>query len=229
MAKELPYFKFYPGEFLTGDITICSEQAQGVFINICCHYWMKQGSISLANVKQRFSKQNDMLEELLKSDILKINSEGKIIIEFLDEQILEFLEISEKLAKSGKVGGQANAKQMLSKSEAKSSNKDKIREDIIYKYSSFYDSEILKSEQQNNIEYAKFVEWLFKNNINKRPLTKVLNMKDQITVEMFDKYMKLYGYEKIKDTIINLDNYTKKTYSSFNSTLNNWLKPKDKK
>ena len=40
MAKELPYFKFYPGIYITGDVTLCSLEAQGLFINICSFYWL---------------------------------------------------------------------------------------------------------------------------------------------------------------------------------------------
>lgn len=134
MAKELPYFKFYPGEYLSGDITVCDESTQGVFINVCCYYWMKQGSICLANVKQRFSKCEAQVKTLLEQNILKINSDEKIVIEFLDEQIDEFLEISAKRSESGKIGGKANAKQMLKTKKANVSNIDKIREDKIIEY-----------------------------------------------------------------------------------------------
>jgi hypothetical protein len=34
MAKELPYFKFEPAEYLTKDV-FCSLAAQGLFINLC--------------------------------------------------------------------------------------------------------------------------------------------------------------------------------------------------
>jgi hypothetical protein len=103
----------------------------------------------------------------------------------------------------------------------------KEREEYIY--SKFYDKEIEKAKQNDNADYPKFVNWLFVSNLNKRPFAKVLNLKDQITVEMFEKYLKEYGADKLKETIISMDNYTKKTYSSFNSTLNNWLKPKERK
>ena len=89
-------------------------------------------------------------------------------------------------------------------------------------YSKFYDEQIIKSD--NNDMYIQFVKFLFGENSIKRPLTKCLNYKDQIGYETFDKYLNLYGKDKIKEKILNLENDTKGKYSSFNLTLNNWLK-----
>lgn len=129
MAKELPYFKFFISEWITGDITICDMETQGVFINICSYYWSKNGSICLANVKQRFSNNIANVEQLIFMKIIKLDEDDNIIINFLDEQMNEFIDVSEKRAKAGSKGGKANAKQKLSKAKAKTSNKEKIRED----------------------------------------------------------------------------------------------------
>jgi len=129
MAKELPYFKFFPGEWVTGDITLCSMEAQGIFINICSFYWSKGCSMTLANAKQRYNNCLANLNELLEQNILKVDSEENIIINYLDEQMNEFMDVSGKRAIAGAKGGKAKAKQMLSKTLAKSSNKEKIRED----------------------------------------------------------------------------------------------------
>jgi len=117
-----------PGEWLRGDITLCTHNTQGVFINLCCYYWMKDCSICLANAKQRFSKDVASLEELLKQDIISLDENENIVIKFLDEQMSEFIDISEKRAISGSIGGKANAKQMLSKRVAKRSNIDKEKD-----------------------------------------------------------------------------------------------------
>lgn len=129
MAKELPYFKYFPSEWVTGDITLCSLEAQGLFINICSFYWMKNCSMSLANAKQRFSKHLASLKELLDFGIIKVNESDNIVINFLDEQMNEFINISEKRAKAGHSGGKAKAKQLLKFAKAKASNIDK-EEDI---------------------------------------------------------------------------------------------------
>ena len=119
MAKELPYFKFQPSEWVTGDITLCSMEAQGLFINLCCFYWIKDCSISLANAQQRFSNCLASLEELQNKQIFKVSDEGEIIIDFLDEQMQKFTDISIKRSKSGGMRAKANAKQLHSKSSAK--------------------------------------------------------------------------------------------------------------
>ena len=119
--KELPYLKFYTGEYLTGDITICDLKTQGLFINICCYYWNRQGHYPLANAKQRFSKYEKELNELLESNILKVEGDN-IVIEFLDEQLNERESLSQVRAKAGHKGGLAKAKHLISKRVAKRSN-----------------------------------------------------------------------------------------------------------
>jgi len=94
-----------------------------------------------------------------------------------------------------------------------------------YTYKKFYENEILK--QPNNILYASFVKFLFETNPNKKPLSKILNMSDQISVSIFTELIEKYKPDKIKDVILSLENYNKKTYKSFNLTIRKWLQ-KDK-
>lgn len=89
MAKDLPYFKFIISEWNDGDVTICSFEAQGLFINLCSIYWSQEGNLSFARAKRRFSACNATAwEELLKERIIKL-SDDDIIISFLDEQLEE--------------------------------------------------------------------------------------------------------------------------------------------
>jgi len=129
MAKELPYFKFFPSEWVTGDITLCNEETQGVFITICAFYWMKDCSMSLANAKQRFSKNIASLDYLLEQKIIKVDEEQNIVINFLDKQMNEFINVAEKRAIAGARGGLAKAKQLVKFAKAKPSNKDKEKEE----------------------------------------------------------------------------------------------------
>lgn len=142
MAKELPFFKWTPEKYITGDITLCSFESQGVFANLCSFYWAKRCIFSLANAKQRYSKCLASFQELLDREIIKLDSNENLIIEFLDEQMNEFINLSEKRAKSGRKGGKANAKQMLSKKEAKSIYKEEDKEE--------------DKEEENIIENEKF-------------------------------------------------------------------------
>lgn len=96
MAKELPYFKFEPSEWLEGEIQICSDTSIVCFTNLCSGYWLKLGDISYAFALHKyFRKDANIIQELIDNEILSVNL-NKINISFLDKQLNEFKEISEK-------------------------------------------------------------------------------------------------------------------------------------
>ena len=161
MAKELPYFKYFPSEWVTGDITLCSIESQGLFVNICCYYWMKNCSMSLANAKQRFSKHIALLNELLEIDIIKLDEDGNLIISFLDKQMNEFINVAEKRSIAGAKGGKAKAKQLLKFAKAKPSYKDKeVDKDISYRESVFKkEIENFQNDYDINMLKSFFVYW----------------------------------------------------------------------
>lgn len=104
MAKDLPYFKFIISEWNDGDITLCSMEAQGLFINLCSLYWSAEGKLSLSKSKRRFSDCNATAwKELISERIIKI-SDDDIVINFLDEQFLERNETSKKNAENASNG-----------------------------------------------------------------------------------------------------------------------------
>jgi hypothetical protein len=110
--------------------------------------------------------------------------------------------------------------------QATDNKQEGIRRIERYTYNAFYDLEV-----QNNpdVLYVAFVKFLFGDNDLCRPLTKLLKMNDQIGYKQFLKLKErseMYG-TKIYETCRNLDNYTKKTYSSFYTTIYNWMKPKE--
>ena len=90
-----------------------------------------------------------------------------------------------------------------------------------YTYNSFYDSEIKKSG--DNKTYMAFVDWLFRNNITKSPLAKVIALDGQVTFEALSKLLLIYDPNKIKETILDLENYTGRKYKSFILTITKWL------
>jgi hypothetical protein len=103
--KELPYFKFYTNEWITGDITFLDYESQGLFINLCAYYWSKDATLTLKNAKRKFSDVNEnCFDQLIESDIIKINDD-KIIIKFLDEQRGERGKLSVTNSKNGSKGG----------------------------------------------------------------------------------------------------------------------------
>ena len=130
MAKELPYFKFEPAEYIAGDIQDCSFEAQGVFINICALYWIKQGALFYASALQRICKGNESaLQELINVDVISIEQD-QIVIDFLDNQLNEFVETSEKRRKAANKRW-SNTKAMQVHSKSNAIREDKIREDKI--------------------------------------------------------------------------------------------------
>lgn len=96
MAKDLPYFKFIISEWNDGDITLCSMEAQGLFINLCSLYWSLEGELSITKAKRRYNACNTTVwDELINERIIKLDGEF-IVINFLDEQFRE----REKLSKT---------------------------------------------------------------------------------------------------------------------------------
>ena len=96
MAKELPYYKFEPSEWLEGEIQVCSDIAIVCFINLCSGYWLKLGSISYAFALHKYMRKDaNVLQELINCNIISVQ-EDKICINFLDKQLKEFKKVSNK-------------------------------------------------------------------------------------------------------------------------------------
>jgi hypothetical protein len=134
MAKELPYFKFEPSEWLEGEIQVCSDESIVCFINLCCGYWLKLGNINYAFALHKYCKKDaSVLQELLDNKIITLRDD-EINISFLDKQLQEFKNISEKRTNAANKRWDnkdvdANALQLQSKSNA--IREDKIREEEI--------------------------------------------------------------------------------------------------
>jgi len=119
MAKELPYFKFEPNQWDNGNVQICSREAKGLFIDICSMYWSRCGELpeKLAIMKLCNGNAN-ALQELCKEQILQV-IDGEIVIKFLDDQLSEFIDVSEKRRNAANERWKnANAKQVHSKRNA---------------------------------------------------------------------------------------------------------------
>ncbi len=141
--KELPYFKFYVNEWLSGDIELLSFEAQGVFIRLCSYYWSKECIMKLDRSKKRFKGYEEAFEELIEEGIIKV--EGEFIkISFLDSQLTERESLSIRNSANGKKGGRPRKKptenqiesekkptafNSESETKAKESNKEERREE----------------------------------------------------------------------------------------------------
>jgi hypothetical protein len=142
MAKELPYFKFEPAEYLTKDISFCSLSAQGLFINICSYYWQRNCELTKEQLLRRLNHETE-LNELIQEGVIDL-VENKIIIKFLDNQLNEVENKSKTNSTNGSKGGRPkknptesetkpnlNPIESESISESKGIREDKIKEDEI--------------------------------------------------------------------------------------------------
>jgi len=144
MAKELPYFKFEPAEYLTKDISFCSLPAQGLFINICSYYWQRNCELTKEQLLRRLNHETE-LNELIKEGVIDLVG-NDIHIKFLDNQLNEVENKSKTNSVNGSKGGrpkknptesETKPKLNLTESETKGIREDKIIEDDIITPSAF--------------------------------------------------------------------------------------------
>jgi len=139
MSKELPFFKFYPAEWLIGNISFQPLEVQGAFIQCVSMVWNNNGSIKLKDMLYRVPQ--DYVNLLIENGFINIDSDNKISIDFLDEQLNDFQKVREIRSIQGKAGVLAKAKQKLAEAkqtlpkakqnQAEKKREDKIRIDII--------------------------------------------------------------------------------------------------
>lgn len=132
MSKELPYFKFYPSEWFEGDITLQNEKTQGLFILICAWYWKKDCVIDLKFINKRLidskASLKQCLNNLIDSEIIKVDDNQRIVINFLDQQYDELSEKRKKLVDAGRKGGKASLKHRRSNKEVEVDKEKEIKE-----------------------------------------------------------------------------------------------------
>tara|TARA_R110000822_G_scaffold158210_3_gene297808 strand:- start:1065 stop:1874 length:810 start_codon:yes stop_codon:yes gene_type:complete len=132
MAKELPYYKHEPSEWLEGEIQICSDAAIVCFTNLKDGYWLKLGVMSYAFALHKYCRRDkSVLQELISNGIVDLIDDN-ISISFLDKQLNEFQETSEKRRSAankrwGNKDTDASALQDICKSNA--IREEKIREE----------------------------------------------------------------------------------------------------
>ena len=120
MSKELPWYKFYPTEWLLGRISHESNELQVSFLKTCCWYWQRECDLDIDYLNKYVDAKT--INELCKKDYIKYNKKNrKISIKFLDEQSKERKERKIKRVESGRIGGKKSA----------SMRKKKTKEDYI--------------------------------------------------------------------------------------------------
>lgn len=172
MAKELPYFKFEPNQWENGNIQICDRELKGLFIDLCSMYWSRLGDLPFKLAVQKLCGGNaTALNSLCDYKIITVEEEF-ICIEFLEEQLLEFGNISKKNSQNAKDGWRKrreikelcenDATALNSLCEIDAIREDKIREDKIREYK--IPTKVVFDFEKNLIEYGfeknLIVEWL---------------------------------------------------------------------
>jgi len=205
MAKELPYFKFEPAEYLTKDISFCSLAAQGLFTNLCSYYWQRECKLTKDQFLRRINEP-ELFNELLSEGVIDL-IENNIVIKFLDSQHEKATILSNINSLNGKKGGRPKSKkteikanQNRIKSELKGIREDKIRKDKI-KEEENDDAELIETTEkikQIEVLYYEFVQEIKKGyhhqwaeatymrlKIKKGSLTKLIEeFKNQLIVDL---------------------------------------------
>jgi hypothetical protein len=123
MTDQLYWFRFNAQTYLSGDISYCSLEAQGLFIHACALYWKQGCSLTIAKLQRRQSFAIEVLDELLEAEVL-VAEDGVILIPFLDAEFSACSDLKAKRKAAGKKGGLAKA----SKAKAKPKQGSTIEE-----------------------------------------------------------------------------------------------------
>lgn len=163
MAKELPYFKFEPAEYLTKDVSFCSLSAQGLFINICSYYWQRGCKLTKQQLLRRLNYQTE-LDELISENIIVL-TKNDIIIDFLDAQLNEVKKTSKTNSINGSKGGRPKKIKpketenkptaLFSLSETKGIREDKIIQDKINISKEYTQQQFLKRWKDARLHFDK--------------------------------------------------------------------------
>ena len=104
--KELPYFKFYPSQWITGNISFLTFEEQGAFMKACSFYWAQECKLKTQQVKRIIPE--ELYNSLLDNGLIKSDGEF-IIISWLDEQLEERQKRHKANVKNGRKGGKISA------------------------------------------------------------------------------------------------------------------------
>ena len=151
--KQLPWFKFYPAQWITGNISFLSFEEQGAFMKVCCYYWSQECKLTKLQLQKIIPER---YKTLLEFNLIKVDDDLNIIISWLDEQYKERKKQHKTNVKNGRKGGKisasirANNKQGLTHalSGAQALRKDNIIKDKIKKDNTLFTDPNLKVDNE---------------------------------------------------------------------------------
>jgi hypothetical protein len=164
--KELPYFKFYPAQWITGNISFLNYEEQGAFMKACCFYWSQECKLNKMQLKRIIPEESYNM--LLDNGLIKTNGE-EIQITWLDEQFKDRKKQHKTNVENGRKGGlktQENNRGLSealadNSSEAQALRKDKKRKEKIKK------DNIIKDKIYTTTDPNLFVDDEIKNLLKK--------------------------------------------------------------
>lgn len=214
-VKFLSYYKFTPAKWLSGEITLCSYEAKGMFIDLCALFWAKEGVLKESFVEQMMNKCSaSVKQELFALEILSYR-DGLLHINFLVEQLEEFEGISEKRSEAGRKSAESR-KQNSTSVEQNSTSVDvcstiKIRED-----KSIEDKIKEKEIKEKKIKIDIFVKPTL-NEIKEFCLNENLVVDEEYFFNYYESNGWKIGKNNMKNWKATVKNWSKK---SFNDNLN---------
>lgn len=108
MSIELPWYKFYPTEWLFGRISHETPELQISFLKTCCFYWQRGCEMDIDYILLYIEK--DVIKELCQKNYILYNKKSnKIRIKFLDEQSKDRKQRKDKKIEAGRKGGLKSA------------------------------------------------------------------------------------------------------------------------
>jgi len=115
MSKDLPFYKFYPTEWLLGRINTETIEIQITFLKICCWYWHKDCHLLLADLKIYIDE--ELIRKVYQKKYIKYDKKTDLIsIKFLDEQKMELQKVKNQRVANGRKGGIKSASMRKKKS-----------------------------------------------------------------------------------------------------------------
>ena len=191
MSEKLPFFKFYPSEWLEGNIFDENDQTQALFVRICAYYWKKDCQLDLKFISKRLingkASLKHCLEKLIATNILKVDDNQFVRITFLNDQFTELSEKRKKLADAGRIGGKASVKHRLSYIDI-----DKYKEEDLYNSVLSHDGKKITASQRKQL-MERFMEIA-----EEYPF--LLTIKSPLTPQQYFKLCEKHG----RDLVLNM-------------------------
>jgi len=120
MAREIPWFKFSPEAWISGDIKHCSNDTRVFFLDLCCYLWKNKAIIK--NDKKLVTRLtgdlelfNKCLEELVEWEIIDYDTvDMSITVKFITKLYNEATVKSKKASAAGKASAKSKKMNKLS-------------------------------------------------------------------------------------------------------------------